>query len=276
MSLATFKKKSANKYSSLTKRSGKPPGGYFLPQGPFGHSTESLQIALQNPTPIGFSINGGTRNVGYIGKDCKFSKQGTPFRGVNAYGSGISAPTKAGKSTYYNNNPVFNVNRVIVLGDQSRFIKQSVLSNYGMLQKKYRWIHNGQYPNNWVQPNYGHTTQSDTKSQGNYIHDLTVSTINVIDINNQDKYIGNIKNCGPTLCSNSTAYFKYNDMAKNAPYTKTIKQPLESSVQTMRIQRRCTNPLAKQKPFPFATNGQTCNNLNITYVTPPKWYTEEN
>ena len=45
MSLATFKKKSINKYASATKISGKPPGGYFLPQGPFGTSKEYLSIA---------------------------------------------------------------------------------------------------------------------------------------------------------------------------------------------------------------------------------------
>jgi hypothetical protein len=141
-----------------------------------------------------------------------------------------------------------------------------------MLEKKYRWIRNGQYPNYWVQPNYGHTTQSDTKSQGNYIHDLTVSSIRVVDINNEDKYVGNIKNTGATTCHSTPAMFTYNIMSSNAPYTKFIKQPLDSSVQTMRIQRRCTNPIGKQKPFPYATNGQTCNNLNPTFITPPEWY----
>jgi hypothetical protein len=276
MSLATFKKKAKNSLSSLTKRSGKPPGGYFLPQGPFGGDSASLKIALEHPSAVGFSINGGTRNIGYIGKELKFSKQGTPFRGIHPYGSGTSAHTKTGKAYYDRTQPVYNVNEVIVLGQQSPFIKPSVLSTYGMLQKKYRWIYNGQYPNYWVQPNYGHTTQSYTKSQGNYIHNLAVSNICVVDVNNQEKYVNNYKNCGATTCHTTPALFKFNDMARNAPYTKFIKQPLDSSVQTMRIQRKCTDPKGIQKPFPFATNGQSCNNLNINYVRPPAWYIKEN
>jgi hypothetical protein len=272
MSLATFKKKSINKYSSATKQSGKPPGGIFLPQGPFGPNTISLQTALSSPSPVGFSINGGTRNIGYVGKESKFSKQGTPFRGVYPYGSGVSSHTKQGNPYNGINQPVYNVNEVIVLGNQNNYIKPSVLSTYGMLRKKYRWAYTGKYPNNWVQPNYGQTTQSDTKSQGNYIHDLTVSNICVVDINNQAKYVGNIKRGGPTNCQTTTAKFRYDDMTQNAPYTKFIKQPLDSSIQTMRIQRKCANPINAQKPFPYATNGNACNNLNINYLAPPRWY----
>mgnify|MGYP000492243137 CR=1 FL=1 len=66
MSLTTFKKKSVIQYGS--KRSGSAPGGVWLPQGPFGHATIALQKALQTYGPAGFSINGGHRNVGYIGK----------------------------------------------------------------------------------------------------------------------------------------------------------------------------------------------------------------
>ena len=74
MSLATFKKKSINKYASATKISGKPPGGYFLPQGPFGTSKEYLSIALDSPGVEGFSLNGNLRNIGYVGKTYSFSK----------------------------------------------------------------------------------------------------------------------------------------------------------------------------------------------------------
>ena len=272
MSLATFKKKSMNKFSTLTKRSGKPPGGFFLPQGPFGKNAVSLQLALENRAQVGFSINGGTRNVGYVGKDSKFSKRGTPFRGIHPYGSGTYPQNKTGLTYATMSEPVFNVNEVIVLGEQAQFIKQSVLSTYGMLRKKYRWIYNGQYPNYWVQPNYGSTMQSETKSQGNYIHDLAVSNTCVVDVNNDAKYVGNIKTCGGTTCHKTPATFTYDNVVSNAPYTKFIKQPIDSSIQTMRIQRKCTHPTGKQKPFPFATNGQTCNNLDIYYITPPEWY----
>ena len=273
MSLATFKKKSMNKFSTLTKRSGKPPGGIFLPQGPFGKNNVSLQLALKNPAPVGFSINGGTRNIGYVGKDSKFSKQGTPFRGIHPYGSGTYPQKKDGLTYASISEPVFNVNEVIALGDQAAFIKQSVLSTYGMLRKKYRWIYNGQYPNYWVQPNYGSSMLSETKSQSNYIHDLKVSNICVVDINSDEKYVGNIKNgASGTTCHKTPALFTYNAVTGNTLYTKFTKQPLDSSVQTMRIQRKCTHPTGNLKPFPFATNGQTCNNLDIYYLTPPEWY----
>ena len=51
MSLATFKKKSVTK-SLGTKRSGKPPGGYWLPQGPFGKNTIPLQLAIEKAMMI--------------------------------------------------------------------------------------------------------------------------------------------------------------------------------------------------------------------------------
>ena len=157
MSIVTFKKKSIVNNVG-TKRSGKPPGGFWLPQGPFGSSTEALKIAKQNFGPVGFSINGGHRNVGGIGKEYKFSTNGTPFRGVNAYGSGGTF------GRYPRPEPVFNVNRVIALGDQYLYVKPSVLSTYGLLQKKYRWAYTGKYPNYWVQPVYPSGTQSDTAS----------------------------------------------------------------------------------------------------------------
>jgi hypothetical protein len=276
MSLATFKKKTINKYSSATKISGKPPGGIFLPQGPFGSSTNFLSIALNYPGTEGFSLNGSHRNVGYIGKTYKFSKNGTPFRGVFARGSGSQLGSKRGALEYNRpTQPVFNVNEVIVLGDQSLYVKPTVLSNFAMLRKKYKWAYYGQYPNYWVQPNYGQTTQSDTKSQGNYLHDLTVANMCHEDVNKVDKYVGFIKNGGGTTCHTTPTLFKYNDVARNSLYTKRLYQPLDASEQTMRVQRKCAHPTGKQKPFPYATNGDTCNNLNTYYVAPPAWYTSD-
>lgn len=251
MSLATFKKKSVIQYGS--NRSGKPPGGYWLPQGPFGRNMITLQEAINNPGPVGFSLNGSHRNVGGVGRESKFSKNGTPFRGQYAMGAGGCC------GTYVTPEPVFNVNRVIVEGTQNLFVKPTVLATKGMLEKKYRWINSGQYPNYWVQPNYAGTMQSDTKSQGVYLHMLSSANSCVTDINAEAKYIGNIYKCGPTLCKQTTAGFKYNDVARNGPYTKELKQPQTSSQYTTRIQRRCVNPLPYQKPIPAATNGDNCS-----------------
>ena len=270
MSIVAFKKKSVIQYGS--KRSGKPPGGYWLPQGPFGHSTNGLQLAIDNYGPVGFSINGGHRNVGYVGKESKFSRNGTPFRGTQPMGCGGTG------GRYPRPEPVFNVNRVIVLGDQYMYVKPSVLSTRGMLEKKHRWVINGKYPNYWVQPVYT-GNQVDTASQGMYIHEKSAANICVEDVNDTDKYVGHVVRGGPTLCSTSAA-------KRNSPYTKNLYQPMDSSQHTLQIQKRCSNPLGPQKPFPFAvqtgtgiltggtrvTNvGSACNTSNI-YLTPPAWY----
>jgi hypothetical protein len=277
MSIVAFKKKSVIQYGS--KRSGKPPGGYWLPQGPFGHSTTGLQLSINTLGPVGFSLNGPHRSTGYVGRSSAMSKNGTPFRGQYPLGSGGHL------GTYAEPLPVFNVNKVITQGDEWKYIKPTVLTTYGMLEKKYRWAQNGVFPNNWVQPNYtGNLT--DTRSQGLYLHDLTTSNMCVLDVNNPDKYVGYIKTCGPTLCSSSAAKFKYNNMASNGPYTKRLREPATSSEHTLRIQRRCTNPGVLQKPFPYGVTTGTgiqtggvavlsvanaCNTSN-TYLDIPEWY----
>lgn len=286
MSLVTLKRKSVIQYGS--KRSGKSPGGYWLPQGPFGQSTQMLEQAIQNPGQVGFSINGPHRNVGYVGKDSKFSKNGTPFRGTQPMGSGGRF------GSYATPEPVYNVNRVIVEGTQYKYIKPSVLTTYGMLEKKYRWIHSGQYPNIWVQPvNTGNLT--DTTSQGQYIHDKTIENMCVSDINNPEKYEGNSKcnnsssaNNYTTKCYKSIAKSTYDNIASNGQYTKQLYQPNPSSVNTLQIQRKCVNPKGPQKPFPFAVQtgtgiltggtrvenvGSSCGTSQNVYLTPPQWYT---
>ncbi len=77
-----------------------------------------------------------------------------------------------------------------------------------------------------------------------------------------------------------------NLMQSNAAYTKTIKQPQDSSQHTLRIQRKCANPSPAQKPFPYRVQtgtgiltggtsvvsvGNACNTSNTT-VVPPNWY----
>ena len=175
MSIVAFKNKSVVNYGS--NRSGKPPGGFWLPQGPFGASTTALKQAIQTFGPKGFSINGGHRNIGYIGRTYKFSKQGTPFRGQYPRGNGGTY------GEYVTPQPVFNINEVIVLGDQYLYIKPSVLSTYGMLRKKYRWAYNGKYPNYWVQPVYS-GNQTDTKSAWFYTQQKSAANFCNIDILN--------------------------------------------------------------------------------------------
>jgi len=277
MSLATFKKKSIVQNHG-TKVSGKPPGGIWQSQGPFGKN--KLVLTMRAAGPEGFSINGGHRNVGYVGKSYAMSSNGTPMHGQYPYGSGGTG------GRYAQPEPVYNVNRVIVLGTQADYIKPSVLSTKGMLAKKYRWAYNGQYPNFWVQPNYtGNLT--DTASQGAYLQSLSAAASGVVDINKSDKFIGFIKRGGPTLCQTSTARFKYNDMARNGQYTKFTNNSQDSSTYTLQIQQKCQNPVGAQKPFPYATSsgtgilsggsgnvnvGNSCGTTFPVFLSPPEWY----
>jgi hypothetical protein len=300
MSLTAFKRKSVIQYGS--DRSGKPPGGVWLPQGPFGRELTSLKIAIDNYGNSGFSLNGGHRNVGGVGRDMKMSKSGTPYRGVNPIGWGglngtyASAELVGPYSGAISNSsktavvqPLMNARIADTLGTQYLYVKPSVLSTKGMLEKKYRWIHNGQYPNYWVQPNYT-GNQTDSASQWLYIQNKAAANVCNLKVNNVGAYADNFKAAGPTLCTGgrSTAMFKYNDMARNAPYTKNLYQPVSYSQYNLYLTRGCNNPIGKQKPFPFATTtgrSQSASGTSITsfatgcnasnyYLTPPAWYTK--
>jgi len=305
MSLTAFKRKSVINYGS--KRSGQTPGGYWLPKGPFGHATEALKEAIQNYGAVGFSVNGGHRNIGGVGREMKMSKSGTPFRGTHPVGFG-GTYGKYPSATLVGNNtngiqstgsirnegskqavvdPVLNSRIVDTMGTQYLYIKPSTMSNYGMLDKKYRWAWYGQYPNYWVQPNYT-GNQTDSASQMLYIQNkASANTLN-IKVNNVGTYEGYNVKCGPTLCTpgRSTARFKYNDMARNGPYTKTLYQPVSYAQYNLYITRGCNNPVGPQKPFPYAVqtgSSQAASGTSITsfasgcgtqnvYLTPPEWY----
>jgi hypothetical protein len=305
MSLTAFKRKSVIRHGS--KRSGIAPGGVWLPQGPFGHSTTGLQLAIHNPGPVGFSINGGHRNIGGVGRDMKMSKSGTPYRGTQPIGFGgtygkYPSATLVGSNGQYTGvvrnaqskqaavEPVLNSRIVDTMGTQYLYIKPSVLSTHGMLDKKYRWAYYGQYPNNWVQPDYT-GNQTDTASQGLYVQNKASANTCNLKVNNVGQYETYFVGCGPTLCKpgRSTAGFKYNDMARNAPYTKVLYEPVSYAQYNLRLTRKCNNPTGAQKPFPYRVQtgtshsasgtsiknfGSGCGTSNI-YLTPPDWYIAE-
>jgi hypothetical protein len=282
MSIATLKKKTTNYMSSATKRSGKPPGGFWVTQGPYGEPTSLKSVmysdAISHYGPSGFSLQGAHRSIP-VGKDMKFSQQGTRFRGIHPIGHG------GHNGRYFKAEPLLNAGDgiITVAGNQWEFIKPSVLSTNGMLKKRFRWVYSGQYPNYWVQPNYT-GNQTDSASQGLYLQQLSAASDCVVDINNQDKYIGHTVSCGATLCQSTPARgYTMNLMQSNAAYTKNIKQPQDSSQHTLRIQRKCADPRPDQKPFPYAVQtgtgiltggtsvtsvGNACNTSNIRLVPP--------
>jgi hypothetical protein len=249
MSLTAFKKKSIIQYG--TKRSGLGPVGVWIPQGPFGKSTELLTLSLQSQGP-GFSINGGHRNIGYVSKTSLFSKNFTPYRGAYSKGNGGCC------GTYYNKNQIYPSRETDTLGNQYEYIKPSVLSNKGMLERKYKWIHNGVYPS-WVVNSYalGNCNLSDNESQGVYIQNLSSTNDCHNDINNVDKYINYFVKCGPYNCNITNGdRYTYNQISSNSPYTKTLYQPLTASQYILQIQRKCLN-----NPTQYVPGNKNGNNV---------------
>jgi hypothetical protein len=299
MSLATFKKKSINSASTATKISGKSTTDYWIYQGPYGRKG-SLPTAIFNASLVGpngmvggnyynasnagFSINGSNRNIGGVGGHMKFSKSATPYRGVYPKGWGGTN----GRYPDGPNNVVLNIAPVQTgVAIQNAIVKPSVLSTKGMLARRFRWINSGQYPNYWVQPVYT-GNQTDTASQGLYIQNKAAANYCWYDVNDSANYVNYFKAGGSTGCQTTPARgYTMNVQTANAAYTKTLHRPKDSSDYTLRIQRRCQNPVGFQKPFPYAVQTGTgvlrggirvdnvasaCNTSNTTIV-PPDWYT---
>jgi len=292
-----MKKKGIINYG--TKRSDRGPGGVWLSRGPFGHGSEGGS-AIGALGPVGFSINGGTRSAGYIGKTSAMSKNGTPYLGIFPRGSGgVNGRYPGGPGLLTPGGlslglPESKMNcppaRVITQGLQAGFIKPSVLSTRGMLETRFRYLRTGQYPNYWVQPVYPTGTQDDNASQWLYIQKKAAANICVNDTNKPEIYVGNVKcnsaGCGINECSvvsnrKSGQYRPYATIDSAGLYTKFINVAQTSSQYTLQVQRLCSNPTGKLKPFPFATNGGTGNAsgsfvpppvAQIYYDTPPAWY----
>jgi len=240
MSLTAFKKKSVILYGANV--SGKPTeNNKWIHRGPFGLYNQVLSTGNN-----GFSINGGTRNVGYVGKTYAMSKQGTRYRGLHAIGYG------GFKGQYYHAEPVLNAGEVKTLGQQAEYIKPSVLSNAGMLRTRYRWLFNGVYPN-WIVKNIYTGNLTENASQGNYIDTLSSKSDCVLDVNNQEKYLGTCTKDGK--CSDRLSIVKrtYDNVAMDAPYTKPAKCAVSQSDYLLHLTKNCS----KSIHLPIATNGNS-------------------
>lgn len=260
MSIVAMKNKSVIKHGS--KRSGVPPGGFWLPQGPFGGGSgvkpAQLDLSIKQYGPVGFSLSGTHRNTGYVGQNMGMSKSGTPFRGLNPMGAGGCC------SKYKRPLPVYNVNKVITQGDQYLYVKPSVLSEPGMLRKKFRYIYNGQYPNYIVKDVFT-GNKTDNASQGVYLSKLSAANDTVIDVNKEIKYVTDTKSCGPPGCRPKPPTAKYNTIAAQGRFTKHTKNPIDSSSYTLYVRRQCATsdcePTKKPQPVPDNGNGSPCGVL---------------
>jgi hypothetical protein len=249
MSLATFKKKSVTLYG--TNISGKPVYSYFIPTGPFGRPTSVSSVMLyqttQHKAVSGFSLNGVHRSSPFF-----TASIGTPYKGQYAKGSG-------GTNGRYYNEPILNMNlfKATNGGNQNEYNKNSTVSTYGLLRKKYRYLYSGQYPNYWVQPNYGTSNLSDNTSQGVYVNKLSATYSRYVDTNAEAKFIDYKKNC--SITDQNECNTKLLNTSNTLHYTKFLHVPQTSGQYTTRIQRKCVNPLNYQKPYPGPTNGNTCS-----------------
>ena len=220
MSLATFKKKSV--IIAGTNISGKGPEG--------------------------FSLNGRYRNIGRVGKDSIMSSTGTRFNGQFPYGYG-------GQYGKYKQEIVFNVNQASDLGSQTPTTYPTVLTTYGMLQKRYGCcIYNGKYPTNVVK-NIFTGNLTDNKSQGVYIRNIESANLCVIDINDKDKYI---KTCtsgnGATECLNRKNKAIYPGTSLGL-YTKPVNGALDQGSYLLYVTKHCNQVDLNNEHIPIATNG---------------------
>jgi hypothetical protein len=249
MSLATFKKKSVTLYG--TNISGRPVASYFLPNGPFGLPTSLTSVMLKQATQhkavSGFSLNGVHRLSAFFSPST-----GTPYRGQFAKGSG-------GTNGRYYNEPILNMclAKPKMAGDTNQYNKNSTVSTYGLLRRKYKYLYSGQYPNYWVQPNYGTSNLSENTSQGLYVNKLSATYSRYVDTNAEAKFIDYKKNC--SITDENQCNTKLLNSSNTQHYTKFLRVPQTSGQYTTRIQRKCVNPLNYQKPYPGPTNGDSCN-----------------
>lgn len=220
MSLATFKKKSV--IIAGTNISGKGPDG--------------------------FSLNGRYRNIGRVGKDSIMSSTGTRFNGQFPYGYG-------GQYGNYKQEIVFNVNQASDVGSQTPTAYPTVLTTYGMLQKRYGCcIYNGKYPTNVVK-NIFTGNLTDNKSQGVYIRNIESANLCVMDINDKDKYIKTcISGNGATECLNRKNKAIYPGTSLGL-YTKPVNGALDQSSYLLYVTKRCNQVDLNNDHIPIATNG---------------------
>ncbi len=133
MSIAILKKKTAAKYNNMSVN---------VPQ---------------------FSLQGGYRNQGWVGQtSLSRSLANTPMRGDTARGSGGCCGT-------YNRSTI--VQSGVKSTNDNHVMKDSVLSNNGMIATKYRWIGRPQ-PYTSVKSDDNHNLNS----QSDYINDKTKET----------------------------------------------------------------------------------------------------
>jgi hypothetical protein len=230
--------------------SGKSPGGYWIEHP----STCGGKAVKRNMSysETGFSINGGRRDIGGIGRNRR--QYSTPFKGQYAKGHGGT------NGKYIVAKPVWTLtdSKVEVMGTQNMFIKPSTLDTSTMLRKKLLYMLSGTYPQVWVQPTYPNGTLHENASMSSYIQKLKTQ---------QNEKSSTTPSTTTQCCT--------------TPQISKCVPPLASSDYQENLQRCHLNPQGIKKPFPFnVSNNSNANALNgflqPYYTSPPAWYTKLN
>lgn len=258
MSIQCFKKKGVILYgggmhTTCPGKRQQGPGAIWITPLPFcNSSTESKQYF----STTGFSINGGHRNISYVGQNRK--QYGTPFRGIYPTGNG-------GTNGSFTKNILLNMNsaKAEIQGNQYKYIKPSTQMTKTKLSKKYHYIYHGQYPFKWVQPTYPTGPLDQNANMSSYIQKLKTENMQPNKPLRQDQQ--------DELCQ------KCENSSGGGKYTKTTHQPIDESDYLQHIQRRCLNPSGASKPFPFNALNSTsvappATIITEYYMVPPKWY----
>ena len=223
--------------------SGRTPGGIWVTQGPFRNNVTTVINTNNN----GFSLNGGHRNIGRIGKTWLFSKNFTPYRGAYARGNGGSC------LSYYQQDQVYPIREVNTRGNEYLYIKPSSLSTKGMLEKKYNCIWNGTYPSVIVSPQGNNNLLNSTI--GVYIHEQT--SANMCETGTYQQSIATDKN-------NNNTYDGFGNCKSKCNTVKILEAPYDASQYTTIVQKKCSDPALWQKPIPGPKNGDTLRAINLT------------
>ena len=124
--------------------------------------------------------------------------------------------------------------------------QQSVVNNREMINRKYKCFKKGICHKHWVKS----VDEPENKSQGSYVNNLSNVVTCATDKNNPSIYEKHII-CQPKR-TNATS--TYNDIVRKTLYTKTLYQPMSSSMRTIMFQHKCNNPTPAQMPIPGPVN----------------------
>lgn len=208
-----------------------------------------------------FAINGGSKNLSYIGKTMRNSSVRTPFRGTLPVGF-VNDSTATPIMAY----PLVKAEMGSTTTDA---YQRSVRNTKSMIATKYTWI-KGQYPNAVTQPSTNLTSAEHTQNVG------------VIPIFHEKNQREGRCTTAPTTTApcykpvtnqpSSTHNIIQRLIDRNACGTNTHPPAAVSGFSDYMSRLRATELVktGDDKPFPFYVNNH-CGNM-ITYTTSPEWY----